>query len=156
MSSSANNWMNKKKLQPNRNQLISFQTCTITMERYEHSQSYCEEGKPSPPLQPKPVPPTSPLVPATCTILKQSTKHIPHHWHHIHPITPSTDAISRICQHQPHHVDFQGSLQPRKSDHHIQDGFLTSQERFWFIPYQPKEQPFGRWQPKERFCYRQV
>ena len=43
------------------------------MERYEHSQSYCEEGKPSPPLQPKPVPPTSPLVPATCTILKQST-----------------------------------------------------------------------------------
>ena len=56
--------------------LSYFKRASITTERYEHSQSYSKEGKPSPPSspsQPKPVPPTSPLVYPTCTILKHST-----------------------------------------------------------------------------------
>ena len=161
MMSSANNWMNKNRLHTPTNKPVD-----LISEMHNHdgkvwAQSVLQWGRKIFSIVLSFTTQTCPsnLSTSIFTLYNSQAQHILHHCHHIHPITPSTYAISRICQHQPHpppHVDFQGSLQPRKSNHHIQDGFLTSQERFWFIPYQPKEQPFGRWQPKERFCYRQV
>ena len=162
MMSSANNWMNKNRLHTPTKQKPG----DLISDVHNHYGNVCAQSV----LQwgRKTFSTLLSLTTQTCpsnlstsisNLYNSQAQHILHHRHHIHPITPSSYAISRICQHQPlppPHVDFQGSLQPRKSDHPIPDGCLTSKERFWFIPFQPKEQPFGRWQPKERFCCRSV